>query len=139
MKKILLSVAIVFGINAIINAQSIKVKIQNVHVRQGIVHVALCKNAAEFMNEKFKGLAAKVSPTGEVEVDFMDIPKGIYAIRVYHDTDNSGDLTTSSIGIPKEPFGFSNNPTMKMGPPSFEVASFNLKSDISLTINLLSI
>ena len=136
--KILITFCILFSISARIYSQSIKVKVQNIKNRQGIVYVALCNNADEFMTEKYKELTGRVSANGDVLVDFTKIPQGKYAIRVYQDNDRSGDLTTSFIGIPEEPFGFSNNPRIKMGPPSFEVASFDFKADVNLTINLLS-
>jgi len=34
------------------------------------------------------------------------------------------------MGIPKEGFGFSNNPKMTFGPPSFEKTIFNLNESI---------
>lgn len=131
----------ILGINATINAQSIKVKVQNITQRQGVIHVGLCNSSEDFTEGKdtFKELTTKVGPTGEIEVVFNSIPKGKYAIRLYQDTDNSGDLTTNIIGIPKEPFGFSNNPRTQFGPPTFSDASFDLKSDIILTVNLKQI
>ena len=137
--KILITFCIILGISMNSYSQSIKVKVQNIKNRQGIVHVALCNSAQEFMTEKYKELTGRVSANGDVLVDFTKIPKGIYAIRVYQDNDHSGDLTTNIIGIPEEPFGFSNNPRIRTGPPSFEVASFDFKDDINLTINLLSV
>ena len=137
--KLLLTVSLIVLMYSFGFSQSIKVKIQNIKLRYGIVYVALCNSEENFMTEKYKELTARVSPSGEASVDFTKIPKGKYAIRVYHDTDSSGDLTTNIIGTPEEPFGFSNNPQIRLGPPSFELASFKLKSDVSLTINLLSV
>ena len=41
-------------------------------------------------------------------------------------------------GVPKEPYGFSNNKYGKFGPPDFEDISFDVKEDAStsLIINL---
>ena len=36
------------------------------------------------------------------------------------------------IGMPKEPFGFSNDAKGRMGPPDFEDASFEVKKDIEI-------
>lgn len=119
-----------------IHAQNIKVKVQNLIQRQGIVHARLCRDTDDFLGDKFKELASKISPTGEVEMIFNDIPTGKYVVWLFHDTDNSGDLTTNIFGIPTEPFGFSNNPRIRIGPPAFSEASFEVKNDITLTINL---
>ena len=137
--KFLLTFTFIFGVSSFGFSQNIKVEIQHIKLRFGIVYVALCNNAENFMTHKYKELTAKVSPSGEASVDFMKIPKGVYAIRVYHDTDSSGDLTTNLIGTPEEPFGFSNNPQIRRGPPPFELASFNVKNDMNLTINLISV
>lgn len=58
-----------------------------------------------------------------------DLSPGKYAIAVIHDEDNDGKLTTNAVGYPIEKFGFSNNPKIYFGPPSFEKASFELKSE----------
>jgi uncharacterized protein (DUF2141 family) len=135
----LLTLSLFFGALTASYSQNIKVKIQSVKKHQGTLHVALCNNPDDFMSETYKQVAVKVPSTGEATIDFSKIPQGKYAIRVYVDTDNSGDLTTNLIGIPEEPFGFSNNPRIKLGPPTFEAASFDFKNDINLTINLLSV
>jgi uncharacterized protein (DUF2141 family) len=132
-------VALLLGVSGVSYSQNIKVKIQNSKTRKGTVYVALCNDANEFLTEKYKELTSKVSPTGEANVEFTNIPKGNYAIRVYQDTDNSGDLNTSLFGIPEEPFGFSNNPRIRRGPPPFSSASFAVSSNINLTINLIKI
>ena len=56
----------------------------------------------------------------------MDLAPGKYAISIIHDENNNDKLDTNFIGIPKEGFGFSNNPRIMFGPPSFEKASFEI-------------
>ncbi len=64
-----------------------------------------------------------------------DLPPGTYAVRLYHDEDDDGELDTNMFGVPQEPFGFSNNARGNMGPPDFEDAAFTLGSDsLSMTI-----
>ncbi len=64
-----------------------------------------------------------------------DVPHGTYAVRLYHDKDDDGELDTNMFGIPQEAFGFSNNARGSMGPPDFEKAAFTLESDsLSMTI-----
>ena len=47
------------------------------------------------------------------------LPPGDYAISVIHDENGDGRLNTF-LGIPREGFGFSRNPRMRMGPPRYE-------------------
>lgn len=38
----------------------------------------------------------------------IELPEGEYAFCIYQDANNDGELNSNKIGIPKEPFGFSN-------------------------------
>ena len=58
----------------------------------------------------------------------QDLDFGTYAIAVIHDENSSKELETGIFGIPKEGVGFSNNPKIIFGPPSFKDASFALCS-----------
>jgi uncharacterized protein (DUF2141 family) len=50
---------------------------------------------------------------------------GTYAISVMHDIDMSGELNTSFVGKPKEPWGVSNNaPAQRFGPPVYKDCKF---------------
>lgn len=49
---------------------------------------------------------------------------GVYAAAIYHDENDNDVLDTNFIGIPKEGYGFSNNPKLFLGAPSFEEAGF---------------
>jgi uncharacterized protein (DUF2141 family) len=52
---------------------------------------------------------------------FEGLPSGTYALALIHDENGNGKLDTF-MGIPKEGFGFSKNPAIRMGPPSFASA-----------------
>jgi uncharacterized protein (DUF2141 family) len=53
------------------------------------------------------------------------LPVGWYAVSVVHDENNNSVLDANFLGIPKEPYGFSNNPR-GLGKPSFEAVKFRL-------------
>lgn len=48
----------------------------------------------------------------------MVLHPGEYAIALMHDENGDSKFNTTVFGIPKEGFGFSNNPTVRFGPPS---------------------
>jgi len=50
------------------------------------------------------------------------------AIGVYQDKNENGKLDKNAVGIPTEPYGFSNNPKRGFGPPTFEQAAIDLSS-----------
>jgi uncharacterized protein (DUF2141 family) len=53
---------------------------------------------------------------------------GKYAVKLFHDLDGTGTLTRNFLGIPKEPYAFSNNATARMGPPDFAAAAFDVNA-----------
>ncbi len=58
-----------------------------------------------------------------------DLPFGSYAIKVHHDVNNNDKMDTNFIGIPKEPYGFSNDARGTFGPPSYEDCLFEFTED----------
>jgi uncharacterized protein (DUF2141 family) len=55
------------------------------------------------------------------------LPPGKYAAMAYHDRNGNGQLDRRKrLGIPKEPYGFSNNAQALFGPPKFEKARFDV-------------
>lgn len=53
----------------------------------------------------------------------FQLPAGKYAVAVIHDENGNHKLDRNFLGIPKEGFGFANNPRVFMSPPSFQAAS----------------
>jgi uncharacterized protein (DUF2141 family) len=43
---------------------------------------------------------------------------GFYAVALFHDENGNGHFDTTLLGLPAEGFGFSNNPTLYLGPPN---------------------
>ena len=70
---------------------------------------------------------------------FTDLPSGTYALALIHDENGNGRLDTM-FGIPREGFGFSRNPVIRFGAPSFrsaEVAVTTAPVDESIKIKYL--
>ena len=61
----------------------------------------------------------------EVDFTFAAIPGGRYAIALIHDENGNGKLD-KALMIPREGFGFSRDAPVRMGPPSFEKAAFEV-------------
>jgi uncharacterized protein (DUF2141 family) len=59
------------------------------------------------------------------EIRFDGLPTGNYAIALIHDENGNNKLDTF-MGIPREGFGFSRNPVIRFGPPSFNAAQFTV-------------
>ena len=71
----------------------------------------------------------RVEVTGmTVEVDLGALPPGEYGIKLYHDVDDDGELDANLMGIPSEPFAFSNNAMGRFGPASWSDAVFAVEA-----------
>ncbi len=66
---------------------------------------------------------------GDVVRTELELPVGEYALSVFYDRDDDGELDTNFIGIPKEPVALSNNAVPKFGPPSYSDAVFTLGAE----------
>lgn len=53
----------------------------------------------------------------------FQIPPGRYSVVVIHDENENQKLDRNLFGIPKEGFGFANNPRVVFAAPSFQAAS----------------
>ena len=69
-------------------------------------------------------------------VQFKDLPPGEYAAVAFQDVNGNGKLDKNFLGIPKEPYGFSNGARGSAGPPKFSAAAVTLNPDATTTIVL---
>lgn len=78
-----------------------------------------------------------IKPQGNsIQAQFNGLKPGKYAVAVYHDENNNGDLDTNLVGIPNEAYGFSNNASGLFGPPAFEDAGFEIWDNQPLIIEI---
>ncbi len=106
---------------------------------EGSVRIAFYMSDDGFASDLEKAVYDAAEPvTSEIVTFTFDIlPAGVYAFSVYHDEDDDGELDMKFYGPPSEKVGASNNATGRMGPPSFEDASFILGSEpVEMTIEL---
>lgn len=95
---------------------------------KGVIRVLLFKGESGLPDDRSKAVrsaSVKISGT-QGDVVFKDLQSGTYAISVFHDSENSGQLRTNFLGIPRDGYGFSNNAMGTFGPPHFGHASFDV-------------
>jgi uncharacterized protein (DUF2141 family) len=95
---------------------------------QGAVMVQLFNSETGYRSGAGFG-AQRVAITGATaRVDFSDLAPGQYAFRMFHDVNGDGEMNTNVMGIPTEPFAFSNNARGSFGPARWEDAVFTLNA-----------
>jgi uncharacterized protein (DUF2141 family) len=101
----------------------------------GVVLIALFDKADAFLKKPIQ--SKRVNVTGaEVHVAFENLAHGDYAISVFQDFNRNEKLDTNFLGIPVEPYGFSNDAMGTFGPPSFEKAKIKVTGTTQVVINL---
>ncbi len=60
-----------------------------------------------------------------LNIKLTDLKFGTYAIAFYQDMNDNGKIDKNGLGIPKEPYAFSNDIRPKMAAPSFADCKFN--------------
>ncbi|MDG0852690.1 DUF2141 domain-containing protein [Roseateles puraquae] len=61
---------------------------------------------------------------GKLTVTLRNLPDGPVAVTVFQDANGNGRLDMNAMGMPVEPYGFSNDAAGQFGPPKFEQAVF---------------
>jgi len=124
-------------------AGTLTVEVTNIE-KAGEIHLAIYDNADVFENDNgekggaangiIEGVIEDVK-TGTATYQFI-LPAGTYAIGIFVDANYNNEMDRNFFGVPKEQYGFSNNAKGSFGPPSFKDASFTIKGDLSLRIDL---
>ncbi len=118
-------------------AGEVEIRLHGVASSEGKVRVALFEDQAAFdADRRLAGSFVSASPNG-VEIVFRGVPAGTYAISAFHDRNDNSELDRNLVGMPVEPFGFSNDARGTFGPPSFEKMSFAVgDAPVALEIHL---
>lgn len=101
------------------------VNISNFKSNKGHAMVAVFDNEKSFLITGIKSAKVKIE-NNTCSVTFKNLPKGIYAISMFHDENNNDKMDTNVLGIPKEAYGCSNNAKGSFGPPKWVDAKFEI-------------
>lgn len=121
----------------LVENNSLTITIQKINSEKGKMMFALYDSEKNYMNEKKaydKGIAT--IKNGKATIKFNNLKKGKYAFVFFHDKNSDNKLNTNLLGIPTEKYGFSNNASGLLGPPSFQKSSFMIEKNTSLTLDL---
>jgi uncharacterized protein (DUF2141 family) len=133
-----IGMAVAAGIAPSAAANVIEVRIENLRNMRGVVHLCLTADAVAFpdCDKDPNALRQTVAARQASLVRFEDVTPGAHALALFHDENGNQKLDTF-LGIPREGYGFSQNPTVRFGPPSFAQARFNVGKGIArLTVRM---
>jgi uncharacterized protein (DUF2141 family) len=102
---------------------TLTIDIANVKKGEGAVMLAI-HNRGNFLKDR---VLEKLIAASETNVKVtIDLPQGDYAVAVYQDKNQNKRLDTNFLGIPQEPYAFSNNVRPKFRAPNFDEAKIGL-------------
>jgi uncharacterized protein (DUF2141 family) len=125
LKNLIVSLVIILTTTQFIEASTLTIHLKNVSEKGGNLMVAVFANENDWLQEgTYSAKQNAISPESIVTIE--DVPPGTYAISVFQDIDENMALDANCLGIPKEPYGFSNDAPSYFGPPSWEKAIFTV-------------
>jgi uncharacterized protein (DUF2141 family) len=121
---------------------TLTVRVTGARNTKGKIWVNLFQDANGFPDDPSKAIqqrSVEVDPnTMSAQVTFKDLPQGSFAASVLHDENGNGKMDKNFVGMPKEGYGASNNPSKKRRAPTFDEAKFSLNaSEQTIEISLI--
>jgi uncharacterized protein (DUF2141 family) len=118
-------------------ASTLTLTYTGIETREGSIMVALYDTEASYDRDGAPVRVAVVPANADsVTLSFEGLAPGRYAIKSFHDVDGNNQMSTNPMGMPIEPFAFSNNARGNMGPASWAQAMFEVNGATSHSITI---
>ena len=103
------------------SAVRLYVNVENVRASSGLIAVTLYPDdRSRFLARRGSLYVGRVPARAPSTRVCIHLPStGTYAVGVYHDADGNRSFNRTGLGMPAEGFGFTNNPRLLFGIPSF--------------------
>jgi len=108
------------------------VEVGGVRNANGTLNVSLFSSAEGFPDDStqvFRSASSVLSEEETLVFRFERLEFGVYAVSILHDENDNGSMDTNFLGVPREGFGFSNNPRIGFGAPSFNACGFRFDTN----------
>jgi len=133
-----LLVLVLWSVGASAQSDSLlTVKVTGITSNEGHILLALYNKAEDWTKPEVAKYTRKAPASkGAMLIEFAHLAPGEYAIAALHDFDDSGDMTFSSFGLPKEAYGFSNDARGIFSAPDYEDCTFKFDRSGMITIRV---
>ena len=126
-----------------VNASELRITVEGIRSPHGTILIGLYDNIKSFtraielsdkdgfLNDpnRFAAVALRANAAMKSAVVLTNLDPGQYAIILFHDENGNGKLDKNALGVPTEPYGFSNNVQGFLGPPAFKKAVMQVNAD----------
>ncbi len=129
LKTALITSGVLFAVTTV-QAADLTVTITGIENPGGTINVGVMDGAEGFPSKRKALTGKRVKAEGETTtIVFTGLKPGLYAMAGWYDENANDKFDTNLLGMPAEPYGFSNNARGSFGPPSFEDAAIKLTED----------
>ncbi len=119
-----------------VNAETLTVIIENVKTNGGHIMLRVLAGQQEFKGDEEAITSIKQRAiAGKVSFTISNLPAGEYGVQIMHDSNSNGKLDSNLVGMPTEPWAFSNNAAGNFGPPKWDDVKFDLSGTITQSIS----
>lgn len=121
------------------NECSLKLHIDGFRNQKGDAGVTVFRSPDGWPEDNDKSFLSDTFPiTGKDVTVTVKVPAGKYAVGVLHDENSNHKVDRNILQLPKEGFGFSNNPKVWLTAPSFHTSLVQISCPVtSLDIHLI--
>lgn len=119
-------------------ANEVRVIITGVKKNAGLITADLFPNKEEgFLRGRGRLSQVKFAAKSPVTKFCLAAPDaGLFAMSAYHDENANGDFDKNAFGLPAEPWGISNNPKVRFGPPAVTEALFEVGGNAGAHVHI---
>jgi len=104
---------------------SLTITVANLPNAKGHVRIGVCTQP-QFLTERCSYHAIVSARAGTITTTIQDVAPGTYAVAAYQDETDLGRMRRNVFGIPQNPSGFSRDPKIGYGPPSFDACALQI-------------
>ncbi len=105
---------------------NVNVTVNGLRNAKGFIRACITPNPKEFPDCGHGGArTVSIAAANGAVLSFPNLPAGRYAISILHDENGDGRMN-KMLMLPKEGFGFSRDAPIRLGPPSFGSAAFDV-------------
>ncbi|MEL6357877.1 MAG: DUF2141 domain-containing protein [Bacteroidota bacterium] len=112
---------------------SLSLTVDNIKYGKGRVWVGIYASADEFLDrEKARLIEVQIDQAGEVTIPVDSLIFGEdYALAIFHDLNDNGEVDRNFLGLPSEPWAFSGEPKTRLRLPRFDEVKFTFDHETS--------
>ena len=109
-------------------APELRISVSNLTAAKGKLFIGVYDRAEGFLEvEKVVwNTTLPVTRTGVMDVVVQGLRPGVYGVACFHDLNGNGKMDMNMLGIPTEPYCFSNNVRPRFRAPTWNEAKFEV-------------